>query len=228
MHGTPDAPIVARTTPTGRRVLALALLALLALGATACDQVQALINPPPQEAPKPEDNLPPAKVDLPPVPQDLGKHSTPEKHADGALTVAGLLRNRPKYLDKKVTVKGHITWIYDCPYDDEPAKGKRPPRRPKKKKKDPEAEPKMCDRPHMLIADKADEKERTMMVVGLTPELEEFIKNKEIDVGQEHTIDGVFLEEAEGFTAADYGLVQVTVIKGFEPKPPEEEDPKKK
>ena len=171
----------------------------------------------------PKDTRPPANVNLPAIPPDLGVQKTPDKHADGSLTVTGLLRNRPKYLTKEITVKGHITSVYDCPHwEKNQPKRRRPKKGKTKKDQDPNAEAKMCQRPHFYIADKADAKDKLLLVVRVSPFLQEKFDEEAIKTGELHVLTGTFIEIAEGFTAADQGLLELTGIKGFEPEVEEE------
>lgn len=50
------------------------------------------------------------KPDLPPVPT----FALPDINADGSMPVKILRVNGRKFFEKEVTVKGHVTWIYDC------------------------------------------------------------------------------------------------------------------
>ncbi len=50
------------------------------------------------------------KPDLPPVPN----FTLPDTNPDGSMPVKILRVNGRKYFNKDVTVKGHVTWIYDC------------------------------------------------------------------------------------------------------------------
>jgi hypothetical protein len=196
------------TRPT---VLALVLVATV-FGLAACDETES-------KDPK-ASNLPPANVDLPAIPSDLGENAIPERHPDGALTVDGIKRSRLSWLDKEVTVKGKIAWVYKCPYEKDDKK-----KRPKKRKPDEEAaedDGPRCQRAHFYIVDTAGDADVRLLIVGLSPELEESFEKGDIKLGDEHTMTGTFLEIGNGFVASDEGLVVLGTIKGFEP-PPEEE-----
>ena len=211
--------------PTARLLLGTLACALLCFGA-GCDELATN-----EEPEKKAETMPPARVDLPPVPSDLGVPKTPEKHPDGTLTVTGLLRNRPAYIEQEIQVKGFITSIYDCPHweKNQPKKPRRPGRKPPKKKEEEEdAEAKMCERPHFYLVSKADEKpgDKSLLVVGIDPFIQGKIDEEEIKSGEEHTLTGTFIEIAEGFTAADKGLLKLTAIKGFDPAEEEEEEKK--
>ena len=185
---------------------ALALALTVTLG--GCDE-----DPGPDAQPK-EDIKPLVPVDLPAVPDDLGKSEIPEKYADGSLTIDGILRNRRVYLDQDVLVKGIIVWIYECPYADEYKKRRRQP------KKSEDEEENLCQRDHFYIADKARSDDR-LLVVGLSPFLKEALEKDKIKIGEQHVFNGRFTEIADGFAAADEGLLQLGEVKGFEE--PEEE-----
>ncbi len=165
---------------------------------------------------KPEDNLPPAKVDLPPIPADLGQSSTPEKLADGSLTVRGVFRQRMALLDKPITVTGFVDWIYNCPHWED----RKKKRRRRKKKKKGEEEEKLCERPHFYITDKPDAKpdeEDKLLVVGLGEYIhEELFQEGKIKLKVKHTFTGNFADLGDGFAAPDKGLLILTKIKGME------------
>ena len=79
----------------------LALAFALALGACEKDQFKGA------EAEVGRDKV---KPDLPPVPT----FALPDLNADGSMPVKILRVNGRKYFEKEVTVKGTVTWIYDC------------------------------------------------------------------------------------------------------------------
>lgn len=162
---------------------------------------------------------PPARVDLPAIPDDLGKSAIPERHADGALTVDGVKRNRIGWLEKEVTVRGEIAWIYKCPYE-KPDKKKR---RPKKKPDEEAEEGPRCQRAHFYITDKGGDPKQRLLIVGLSTALEESFEKGDLKLGDEHTMTGTFLEVGNGFVASDEGLVVLGTIKGFEPEEEEGE-----
>ncbi len=194
-------------------VLPLVLVAVL-FGLTACDESK-------PAGPEGDSKLPPANIDLPAIPSDLGDNAIPERHVDGSLTIDGLKRNRLSWLDKEVTVKGQIAWVYKCPYEKDDKKKK-----PRKRKPEEEAEEEgpRCQRAHFYIIDKNGEADLRLLVVGLTDELEESFEKGDLKVGDEHTMTGTFLEIGNGFVASDEGLVVLGTIKGFEPE--EEENGK--
>lgn len=163
--------------------------------------------------------LPPAHVDLPAIPADLGENAIPERYPDGALTVDGIKRNRHSWLDKKVTVKGQIAWIYKCPYEKDDKKVRRPRKKPAEDAEEDDGP--RCQRAHFYIIDKTGDPEVRLLIVGLTDALEESVEKGDIKVGDEHTMTGTFLEIGNGFVASDDGLIVLETIKGFEP--PEEE-----
>lgn len=74
---------------------------LVALGACGKDQL---------EGPKAEVQKSEAKIELPKVPAfDL-----PAADADGSHSVKELRVKGRKLLDTEITVKGYVTWVYDC------------------------------------------------------------------------------------------------------------------
>jgi hypothetical protein len=165
-----------------------------------------------QDASKSEEVNPIVPVDLPSVPADLGQSKIPEKYADGSLTIDGLRRNRRAHLGKDILIKGTIAWIYECPYADEYKKRRR------KKKKDDTKDENLCQRDHFYISDGPREEER-LLVVGVSPFLKGIIEKKELKVGEEHIFNGRYTDIADGFAAADKGLLKLGEIKGFEEPP---------
>ena len=167
---------------------------------------------------EPKVNVPAANVDLPEVPADLGESAIPVRHPDGSLSVDGLKRNRHAYLEKEVSVKGQIVWIYECPYE-RPKKKKRG----RKPKADAPVTPR-CQRAHLYIADTAGEGQVRLLVVGLPNYLQEHFDNGEIKVGGTYTMTGTYADIGAGFANPEEGLLHLGKIAGFEP-PPEGDTP---
>jgi hypothetical protein len=87
-----------------RGVLALASSLLFAGLAAGCEGDQL-------KGPKAEVKPHTEKLDLPGVPAfDL-----PQPNSDGSKSVKELRVKGKKFLDQEVTVKGYVTWAYDCP-----------------------------------------------------------------------------------------------------------------
>jgi hypothetical protein len=158
-------------------------------------------------------DLPPAEINLPAVPADLGQSKYLLRHPDGSLTVHGIKRDRLAWLEKEVTVKAQIVWVYDCPYDD-----KKPKTRRRKKDSEEVDEGPRCQRAHFYVGDREGQPKERLLVVGLTSELEESFEKEDLKVGDEHTIKGSFVEIGDGFVASDEGLLMLGTIAGYEPK----------
>jgi hypothetical protein len=115
------------------------LSATLFVGATACDKDQFKGAKAEVGREKVSVTLPaPPKFDLPPVGAD-GSHSVKEMRVKGR-----------KYLDTEVTVKGVVTWIYDCATAIRTADDTD-----ESVKKKIEEDPTQCRRPQFAIADAA-------------------------------------------------------------------------
>lgn len=95
-------------------------------------------------------NLPPVPAfDLPPAPSD-GSHSVKEMRVKGR-----------KLLETDITVKGVITWAYDCP-----TAIRQPGMSDKELRKLIEDDPSKCERPKFYLGDTADTPpEKSMWVV---------------------------------------------------------------
>jgi hypothetical protein len=130
--------------------------------------------------------LPPIKVDLPPPPS-FAASDIPEKTPDGKWTVRGVRKNRATTLNNKVTVKGYLLEVYQCPVC------------PKGQTCKP------CDQPHFFLGDKPDtKKEKALMVV-------DYLLPKQpppaLTVGKQYEVEGNFaVNSPTGFGASD-GLV---------------------
>ncbi|TMQ02376.1 MAG: hypothetical protein E6J90_03360 [Deltaproteobacteria bacterium] len=87
------------------------------------------------------------KLNLPPVPAfDL-----PAAPADGSHTVKEMRVKGKKLLESEVTVKGVITWAYDCP-----TAIRQPTMSEPELKKMIEEDPSKCERPKFFVGDTAD------------------------------------------------------------------------
>jgi len=129
--------------------------------------------------------LPPATVNLPPVP-DLSGPATPLRNPDGSHTVWGL-RSRPAdWVGKEVVVLARVVERYACP--------------------DPPPEGQKCQAPHFWLADNPDGRPARMMVVGYDPEEEE---TPEPEVDKVIRLQATFDKRNEqGFVASE-GLLRM-------------------
>ena len=107
---------------------------------------------------EPEVGKPGVKVELPAVPNFELPASGPDSHSVKELRVKGR-----KLLDSEVTVKGVITWAYDCA-----TSIRKEGESDKDVQKRIDDDPTLCERPRFIIGDAADTPvEKSMWVVDL-------------------------------------------------------------
>jgi hypothetical protein len=111
------------------------------------------------EGPKAEVHKTDMKVSLPEVPAfDL-----PQAPSDGSHTVKELRVKGKKLLETEVTVKGVVTWAYDCP-----TAIRQPGMSDKELQKMIEDDPSKCERPKFYLGDSADTPaEKSLWVVDV-------------------------------------------------------------
>lgn len=147
-------------------------------------------TPPPVEPPQEkaaESNLPPAKVDLPPLIKLEGT-IPPETHPDHTMRIDGLLARRDKYLDQKVLVKGYLIEKYECPKDAD-----------------------KCEHPHVWLADAPAGGDKKLMVVALDEE-----RVGKLELNEQYTFTGRFAQKSpDGFVRSE-GLLLHESIDGFD------------
>src|SRR5205823_13195326 len=108
--------------------------------------------------PEPEVGKPGVKVDLPAVPGFDLPPSSPDFHSVKELRVKGR-----KLLDSEVTVKGVITWAYDCP-----TAVRKEGESDKDLQKRLDEDPTLCERPKFYVGDTADTPpEKSLWVVDI-------------------------------------------------------------
>lgn len=171
--------------PLGRVSKMLGRLAVgfaLAGGAVAC-QAPALNEP----AAAPASNLPPVKVDLPPLIKLEGS-LPPETHPDLKMRVDGLLARRDKYLGQKVLVRGYVFDKFQCP-----------------------KEAKRCERPHVWLADTPAGGDKKLMLVGLSEEMVALLPE-----GEPQVITGNFERTSDDGFVQSTGLLVYESVEGIE------------
>ena len=133
-------------------VLGTAILGLVVGGSTGCDKDKL-------KGPEAEVRKSDIKVNLPEVPAfDL-----PAAPTDGSHTVKELRVKGKKLLESEVTVKGVITWAYDCP-----TAIRQPGMSDKELQKMIEEDPSKCERPKFYLGDAADTPaEKSLWVVDV-------------------------------------------------------------
>ena len=143
--------------------IASALLALSGLSACEKDQFKGA------EAEVGKEKINP---DMPAVP----KFDLPPPNADGSHTAKELRVKGRKYFDQEVTVKGYVTWIYDCAtairtgdMTDEQVK------------KIIEEDPTRCSKPKFRLGDTPDASEEQTIKIVEVPRYPTAIEKKNID-----------------------------------------------
>jgi hypothetical protein len=135
---------------SGLRTVLVCLLLPATLGACEKDK---LVGPE-AEVRKAE-----VKIDLPAVPS----FELPASAADGSKSVKELRVKGKKLLDTEITVKGVVTWAYDCP-----TALRQPGMSEADVKKLIDEDPTRCERPRFYIGDDKDTPpEKSLWVVGV-------------------------------------------------------------
>jgi len=141
------------------------------------------------DAPDPEASAPVVSLPAPPSASDF---VIKESNDDQTLRVQGIIEYKEKHLDKQVVVKGKVIRISpEC----DPGKAKK--------------EGKKCPEPHLLIRDDEPEAEKTLLVIGHTPEL---LKKAKLEEGQVFDFKGTYSMMGRGFTASEDGLMMLEGI----------------
>lgn len=130
---------------------------------------------------------PPARVDLPPMIKLEGT-LPPETHPDQTLRIDGLLARKAKHLDQKIVVRGHVVSKYECP-----------------------KEAKRCERPHVWLADAPAGGDKQLMLVNLSDELVELLKQ-----GEQYVVTGQFAQKSRDGFVRSAGLLIYEQIEGIE------------
>lgn len=163
---------------------ALCVGALTLAGLVGCAPPS--VEPPPKPE-KPASNLPPARVDLPPVIKLEGT-VPPETHADHTMRIDGLLARRDKYLKQKVLVRGFLVDKSECPKNAE-----------------------KCVSPHAWLADAPAGGDKRLMVVGMTQE-----RLDKLEKGEQYVITGRFARKSDDGFLRSEGLLVHESIEGME------------
>lgn len=169
-------------SPVARLAKRVAVLCALGSAPVACN-APALNEP----AAAPASNLPPVKVDLPPLIKLEGS-LPPETHPDLKMRVDGLLARREKYLGQKVLVRGYVFDKFQCP-----------------------KEATKCERPHVWLADTPAGGDKKLMLVGLSEEMVALLPE-----GEPQVITGRFdRTSSDGFVQST-GLLIYESVEGIE------------
>ena len=86
-------------------------------------------------------------LDLPPVPE----FKLPEANADGTHPVREMRLRGTRYVDTEITVRGHVTWIYDCAME-----LRTPEMSEQELKRILTDEPERCNPPNIYLGESAD------------------------------------------------------------------------
>ncbi len=149
-----------------------------------------------------DDGLPPARVELPPVPS-LEMLDADRQYDDGSYSVIGVILDRNELRGRQLAITGIVDSIYVCPTAPIPvAEGEEP---------GPENEGTRagCLLPHIYIRDSA-RSSRRMLVAGYNAELYE----PQLSVGGRYRFDGEYSERTRGFTSTEFGLLVASQISG--------------
>jgi hypothetical protein len=167
--------------------------------------------------------LAPVKVNLPPSPS-FNVSTAPVQYPSGELSVFGLRKQKDKYMDKDVRVKGYLTEIYECPPElrkcNDALFEKKKAERKKAIKKGGDALTapiqvdrggcRPCDQPHFFIADSPGTKrERALLVADYPVKDWDTGKPKPLTVkpGEVVVVTGTFaINSITGFAASN-GLI---------------------
>jgi hypothetical protein len=177
---SPNTTPARKAVPTALRRLAFGLA--LGVGVGACN-APALNEP----AAAPASNLPPVKVDLPPLIKLEGS-LPPETHPDLKMRVDGLLARREKYLGQKVLVRGYVFDKFQCP-----------------------KEAKRCERPHVWLADTPAGGDKKLMLVGLSEEMVALLPE-----GEPQVVTGRFDRTSDDGFVQSTGLLIYESVEGIE------------
>lgn len=170
-------------TPTTSRLAHLLGAPLLCLALGACDHAPSNVK---LETPQVDPEATPPVVSLP-EPPSAADFIIKETNDDKTLRVQGLIEYRDKHLQKEVVVKGKLIRISaDC----DPGKAKK--------------EGTKCPEPFLLIQDNEEDAEKTLLVIGHTPEL---LKKANLSESGVHDFKGTYSMRAMGFTASEDGLL---------------------
>lgn len=87
------------------------------------------------------------KLDIPKVPS----FELPPPNTDGSHSVKEMRVKGKKLLESEVTVKGYVTWAYDCP-----TAIRKPDEEPEDVRKRIDEDPTLCERPKFYVGDSKD------------------------------------------------------------------------
>ncbi len=161
----------------------------LALALGACTVPEAAKVDTEEEKKKAEQaNLPPARIDLPPLIKLEGS-IPPATHPDGlTMRVEGLLARYRKFVGKKIIVKGYLVEKYECP-----------------------EEATKCERNNASLHDTAGGGEKKLLLVGFPDAVRDALK-----VGELYTVTGSFERKSDDGFIQSNGLLIYESIEGLE------------
>lgn len=177
-------------------------LVLMLLVATGCEPGQAIFGSV-DVGEDTEHNLPPADVQLPPVPS-LELVDVPETYEDGSYSVSGLMLNRENLRNTPVRLTAILHSVYECDV----------PREEGEDGEELAAEDRYeirpgCLRPHMYFVDSLRGRQR-MLATGYDAATYE----PQVNPGQRYVVHGVYRQQTRGFISTEDGLMVVDEIEG--------------
>jgi hypothetical protein len=135
--------------------------------------------------------LPPAKVELPPVPP-AEAFEVVARYPDGAWSVSGLQADGKAKFGTSVTVRGRLVDVYRCP---------------------PAAEGSAagagCQRPNFTLVDER-RRDARLLVTGYP----DSTVDTNLRAGELYDVEGTYSAQARGFTASEQGLVVALRVSG--------------
>lgn len=165
--------------------------------------------------------LPPADVQLPPVP-NLDLVDVPPTYDDGSYSVSGLMLDRAEMRDQPLRLTAILQSVYRCEEPELGVEGEVAALAAPADDQDPFEVRPGCLRPHMYFVDNLRGRQR-ILVTGYDAATYE----PQVHPGQRYVIHGVYRQQTRGFISTEDGLIVVDRIEGegivLEPETPEEE-----
>ncbi len=163
-------------------------------------------------------NLPPADVQLPPVP-NLDLVDVPATYDDGSYSVSGLMLKRAEMRGMPTRVTGILHSIYACEEGERGIEGEVAELAdPGTEQDEFEVRP-GCLRPHMLFVDNLRSRQR-LLVTGYDASVYE----PQMTPGRRYVVHGTYDQQTRGFISTEDGLIVTTLIEGDDIVMPVEEE----
>lgn len=198
------------------RTLLHSALGALLLGAVACDP-SSLLGEVTANEPDARADLPPADVQLPPVP-NLELVDVPPTYDDGSYSVSGLLLNRVELRGTPVRVTGILHSVYRCEEETLGIEGEAQELAAPADEAAEFAVRPGCLRPHLFLADSLRARQR-LLITGYDAAVYE----PQLTPGRRYVVHGHYEQQTRGFISTEDGLVVTALIEGDGIVLPEEE-----